>query len=140
MFKDITTAYDGANATWEIVIMLAGAFALGYLLKKVLNGNSHAASAPADAGKFAKYSQDDLKVVEGIGPKIEDLLKESGIKNWGDLAGSSAADLKAFLSKGGDRFAMHDPSSWADQAALANEGKWAELEKYQDLLIGGRTS
>lgn len=140
MFKNITTAYDGANATWEIIIMLAGAFVLGYLFKKVLCGQREPLTTGADAGIFAKYSEDDLKIVEGIGPKIEILLKNAEIKNWSDLAKSDIKELKEILKKGGERFTMHDPSSWSDQASLADEGKWEELEKFQDLLIGGRTS
>lgn len=140
MFKNITTAYDGTNATWEIVIMLLVAFILGYLLKQILSSGNTLNRNSTSAGRFAKYAEDDLKIVEGIGPKIEGLLKDGGIKDWGDLAKANTADLKGILKKGGDRFAMHDPSSWADQAALANESRWKELDKYQDLLIGGRTS
>ena len=142
MFQQaVNKAYDLSDATWEIIIMLLGAFILGYLLKYILCNNSNSgtkASAKEDAGKFAKYANDDLKVVEGIGPKIEELLKENGIKSWKELSESSPSELKDVLRKGGDRFQMHEPSTWADQAALASSGKWKELDEYQDLLIGGR--
>jgi len=138
MFKEpVNLSYDLSTATWEIIIMLLGAFILGYLLKKVLCGSKKIEVAE-DRGAYAKYSEDDLKIVEGIGPKIEELLKDNGVKTWKDLAESKADDLKAILKSGGDRFQMHDPSSWADQAALAHTGKWTDLENYQDLLIGGR--
>ncbi len=143
MLKNIITAYDGSSATLEIIIMLLGAFALGYLLKKVLNSDNQGASLAADGGMastFAKYQQDDLTIVEGIGPKIEELVKNAGIKNLKDLSNSNLDTLRDILKGGGERFAMHDPSSWIDQASLARDGRWAELEKFQDLLIGGRTS
>ena len=39
-----------------------------------------AAAAKAVFGKSVK--QDDLKIIEGIGPKIEELFKTSGILTW----------------------------------------------------------
>jgi nucleotidyltransferase/DNA polymerase involved in DNA repair len=85
-----------------------------------------------------RYTEDDLKIVEGIGPKIEELLKNNGVRTWKDLAGSSIERLREILHIGGERFQMHDPSTWPDQVALALEGKWTELEEYQTLLPGGR--
>ena len=37
-------------------------------------------------GLIKKWKQDDLKAVEGIGPKIAGLLMDSGIKTWKQLA------------------------------------------------------
>jgi len=140
--KPVTEAYDLTDATWEIIIMLLVAFILGwlfhYLWSRFVEADTYAISEDIPQ-KFVGIGQDNLKLVEGIGPKIEELLKNAGIMTWGDIASSDIKALKAVLTKGGDRFQMHDPSSWADQAALAVEGKWAELEEYQELLIGGRT-
>ncbi len=140
--QSITRAYDLTDATWEIIIMLLVAFILGWLFNyfwnKVADPNigTTGTSIPK---KYLGMTQDDLKIIEGIGPKIEELLKASGIKTWSDVASSEVDALKNILTSGGDRFQMHDPASWADQAALAVEGKWTELEEYQDLLIGGRS-
>lgn len=81
----------------------------------------------------------DLKVVEGIGPKIEGLLKEAGINNWADLAAASIDKLKGVIAAAGDRYRLADPSTWAKQASLAEAGKWGELKTYQDFLSGGKT-
>ncbi len=112
-----------------------------------------AAEAPAqkeDAPKKAKAGEkitlpsgkkikvDDLKMVEGIGPKIEGLLHEAGIKTWKDLAEAKVEDVQKILDEAGPRYRMHDPGTWARQAALAAEGKWEELEAYQDHLKGGK--
>ncbi len=143
MFRNpITQAYDLTDATWEIIIMLFVSFILGWLFcyfwtKRTATNNSNTESQDRP-GKFAGVSRDDLKIVEGIGPKIEELLKAHGIKTWDDIASADTKTLKEILTKGGERFQMHDPSSWSDQAALAVEGKWKELEEYQNLLIGGR--
>ncbi|MEL6719006.1 MAG: helix-hairpin-helix domain-containing protein [Bacteroidota bacterium] len=81
---------------------------------------------------------DDLKVVEGIGPKIEGLLKADGINTWSDLAAASVDRLKGILTKAGDRYKLAVPDTWPKQAELAAAGKWAELKEYQDYLQGGK--
>jgi large subunit ribosomal protein L27 len=81
---------------------------------------------------------DDLKIVEGIGPKIETLLKEGGINTWAELAEASEDRLKEILDAAGPRYQIHDPSTWPAQAKFAADGKWDELKEYQEMLIGGR--
>ncbi len=76
----------------------------------------------------------DLKIVEGVGPKIESLLKEAGIKTLGDLAKASKTKLKKILESAGARYGLADPTHWAKQASLANAGKHAELKKLQDRI------
>lgn len=95
-----------------------------------------AGSITLPSGK--KIKQDDLKVIEGIGPKIEELLHNAGIKTWADLAAAATETVQAVLDEAGPRYRMHDPATWAKQAALAAAAQWAELEAYQDQLQGGR--
>ncbi len=80
----------------------------------------------------------DLKVVEGIGPKIEDLLKADGIRNWADLAAASVERIQGILDKAGENYRLADPGTWAAQAAMAAASKWTELRAYQDQLKGGK--
>jgi predicted flap endonuclease-1-like 5' DNA nuclease len=88
------------------------------------------------AGKT--FSRDDLKIVEGIGPKIEELLHDAGITTWKKLSETAPERLKEILDAAGSNFAMHDPGSWPQQAGLAHEGQWDDLKRLQDELIGGR--
>lgn len=142
--QPVTNAYNLTDATWEIVIMLLVAFVLGwvfnYFWSKTNNSNNGNTVLNNVPEQFTNAIDTDLKVIEGIGPKIEELLKASGIKTWQDLAAVDNSTLKNILVNGGDRFQMHDPASWSDQAALAAEGKFKDLEEYQDLLIGGRSN
>lgn len=85
-----------------------------------------------------KIKQDDLKMVEGVGPKIEGLLNEGGIHTWADLANADLEEVQAILDAAGSRYRMHNPATWAKQARLAADAKWEELEAYQDRLDGGR--
>ena len=85
-----------------------------------------------------KIKQDDLKMVEGIGPKIEGLLNEAGIYTWNDLATAPIEKVQEILDNAGPSYRIHDPATWAKQAELANNGEWEALETYQDRLKGGR--
>lgn len=89
-----------------------------------------AAAAKAAFGKRIK--QDDLKLVEGIGPKIEGLFHNFDIKTWKALSEVSVSKCQEVLNSGGDRYRIHDPSSWPMQAKMAYEGKWKDLAKWQD--------
>lgn len=102
-----------------------------------------APAKPAKAEKITlpsgkKIKQDDLKMVEGIGPKIEGLLNDAGITTWKELAEAPVEDVQAILTAAGPRYQMHQPKTWAKQAELANAADWATLERYQDWLDGGR--
>ncbi len=94
------------------------------------------AATPVDAGPAAQA--DDLTKVEGIGPKIAELLQAAGINTYADLAAADAERLKGILSEAGSRYAAHDPGTWPEQAALAAAGDWDALKKLQDELDGGR--
>lgn len=85
-----------------------------------------------------KVKQDDLKLVEGIGPKIEELMHAAGIQTWAELSAAPIEKLESILEEAGPRFRIHDPATWSKQAAMAAAGQWAELETYQDELKGGR--
>ena len=95
-----------------------------------------AEAKPAKKTKGPKL--DDLKVVEGIGPKIEELLKNAGVDTWVKLSEAPVAQLREILEAAGSRYQIHDPGTWPAQAKFAATGQWEELKEYQDMLIGGR--
>lgn len=95
-----------------------------------------AAAAIMFAGK--KFKTDDLKIVEGIGPKIEELLHAAGIKTWKALSETAASAIKEILDAAGPSFQIHDPGTWPDQARLADIGEWDALKILQDALDGGK--
>ena len=96
------------------------------------------AEKPAKAAKKADVKPDDLKKIEGIGPKIAEKLNAKDIVTFADLAATSVDDLKAILEEAGSRYRMHNPTTWPKQSALAAEGKWDELKAWQDELDGGK--
>lgn len=104
------------------------------------------APPPADGGMdtppavtvLTPLQQDDLKIVEGIGPKIEQLLFNAGIHTYSELAAAPVSRLKEILSEAGPRYAMHDPGTWSAQALLAANEEWENLKAYQEFLDAGK--
>ena len=88
--------------------------------------------------KSAKKSKgDDLKIVEGIGPKAAEALVNAGVDTFEKLSKKSTEEIKNILVSASSTLAHLDPTTWAKQAELAANGKWDELKKWQDELIGG---
>jgi large subunit ribosomal protein L21 len=93
--------------------------------------------AEAKAPKAAKKA-DDLKLIEGVGPKAAEALVEAGITTFSKLAKTSADAVKAILEASESKLSHLDPTTWAQQAQLAADGKMDELKKLQDELNGGK--
>ena len=81
---------------------------------------------------------DDLTKVEGIGPKIAELLNNAGITTFAQLADAEDEIVQQVLVDAGPRFNVHDATTWNEQAALARDGKWDELQALKDRLKGGK--
>ncbi len=85
-----------------------------------------------------ELTPDNLKEIEGIGPKIEELLNNEGIFTFAQLAATDTDTLQDILDDAGPAYNRHDPETWAEQAQMALEGKWDELRAWQEELDGGR--
>lgn len=94
--------------------------------------------AAARAAGFNIKHDDDLTIIEGIGPKIDDLFHANGIVSFAQLARLGVPEMLEILERGGPHFQLANPGSWARQAALASENRWAELKRLQEDLIAGR--
>ena len=146
-------------AIFEMLVLIAIVFAIGWViawwianekanrLRQALSaqedelGSCHQAresftmpSQPA----IHRINRDDLKAIEGIGPKIEALLHSHGILTFSDLAGTAPARLAEILRVAGPNLQFHDPTSWPQQSSLARDGRWEELHDLQAHLDGGR--
>lgn len=95
-----------------------------------------AAAAKAVFGK--KIKENDLTVVEGIGPKIKELFHNHNVTTWAGLAECTLEKCQQVLDSGGERFNIHNPGTWPEQARLAAEGKWKKLFDWQEELDGGK--
>lgn len=97
------------------------------------SGNESVAKTPT----FSSLQKDDLQIIDGIGPKIEELLNNNGIYSWLQLADTSVEKLNEILDNAGSRFSIHNPLNWPRQATLARDGKMDELAALKVDLVRG---
>lgn len=88
-------------------------------------------------GQESEAIVDDLKVIEGIGPKISLLLINNGITSYQELASTSIDRLDGILT-GAKLRRLANPGTWPEQARLAATGDWDGLTQLQETLKGGR--
>lgn len=86
----------------------------------------------------SEMAGDDLTIVEGIGPGIQEILYRVGIRRYADLAGQTPEQLKLTLRSNGFT-APIVATSWPAQAALAAQANWEALTDLQQALTAGRT-
>jgi predicted flap endonuclease-1-like 5' DNA nuclease len=94
------------------------------------------AEARAKALSTVAPEPDDLKRIEGIGPKTSKVLNQAGILTFAQLAEAEVDRLVQIVQEAGLR--LVDPHTWPEQARLAAAGDWAALDTLQDKLEGGR--
>lgn len=97
-----------------------------------------ATTATAEAAE-APPVPDDLKRIEGIGPKLSSVLQEAGIATFAQLAEMEVGQIEQILQEADPRLLrLANPSTWPEQAALAAAGEWDALEALQSGLKRGR--
>lgn len=120
--------------------------------KKCDDGHAHAhvhtaakvASVAVPAGAVAHAvmggakKDDDLVIIEGIGPAIKKVLNAHGVHSFADVVATPKEKIHEWLNAAGPQFRMHDATTWAEQAALARDGKMEELEVLKKKLDNGQ--
>jgi len=96
-----------------------------------------AAAAIVATPKIDDSVKDDYTKIEGIGPKIKELLNKDGLWSFKQLSEASTDRMQKILDAAGPAYKVHNPKTWAEQALMAHEGRWDELKKWQDELLGG---
>jgi len=104
---------------------------------KGANSKKEKAAKPA-AKTDSSAAADELTKIEGIGPKVSQVLMDAGITSFADLAGTDPDVIRESLAAAEGNFAGNDPATWPKQAEMARDGKWDELKVWQDELDGGR--
>jgi predicted flap endonuclease-1-like 5' DNA nuclease len=85
-----------------------------------------------------KVVKSNLKLIEGIGPKLESILNEAGIHTFQQLSAAKVSSLKEILAAAGPRYKMFDPSTWSEQANLAAANKMDALKALQLNIKNGK--
>lgn len=151
--------FSHPNAWWQHTIILAVAAIIGYIIgyrsgkitvykleEDLLSLDSQLLKCQSEKGISSKMKtlsndvllSDNLKMIEGIGPKIEQLLKANGLRTFSELSKASVDTISDILKNAGTRYQMHDPSTWPRQADLAERGEWEKLKEWQDELDKGK--
>ena len=90
------------------------------------------------AAPKASAKGDDLRKIEGIGPKTAEHLNNGGINSFADMAEAPVERLREILEAAGSRYKSIDPTSWPVQARMAADGQWDELKKWQEEKGGSK--
>jgi predicted flap endonuclease-1-like 5' DNA nuclease len=133
MGKDGSSGSSSGGNSYNAPSQASNAYA-GSTGANVAKGASIALAAAAG---FKIKGNDDIEIIEGIGPKIGDLFRENGAGSFDKVMNLSVPAMTAILEKGGSRFKLANPSTWAEQARLCYENRWSELQTLQDKLSAG---
>ena len=97
------------------------------------------ATAKKTAGKKAvtkkvsilkSSTKNDLKVIKGIGPKLEETLNSVGFNSFEQLAKMTIKDITIVLSDAGVNAKMYDISGWKAQSKLAFKGDMEAVKNW----------
>ena len=91
----------------------------------------------AKAAGFSMRGDDDLEIIEGIGPKVAELLRVEGMRTFAELAVAPISRIQGVLDRGGPNFRLAKPETWPEQSALAADNHWRALKALQDVLTAG---
>lgn len=106
-----------------------------------VNTNTHNiidGSKVVSAVSSTHHDHDDLKIIEGIGPKIEQVLFENNITTFAQIADMTPTQLSNILKKYGPSIAQMVTETRPRQAALARDGKIDELDTWKKELDNGK--
>jgi len=102
-------------------------------------GSSAVSGGSKKKSIYSGVKNDNLQIIEGIGPKMESVLKENGVSTFADLADQNPDSLRAILAKYGDKYTkIIDPTTWAQQASYGAKGDFDGLIDLQKKLDAGR--
>lgn len=128
--------HGGSGLAWLLWVAL-GFFALMVVIGWLVSRNRKPEAEPVhEHHEEHAPAEDDLVSLEGIGPKVAQVLKEAGITTFAALAEADPAKVQEVLNAAG--LQMMNPAGWIEQAKLAARGDHEGLKKLQDELKGGR--
>jgi predicted flap endonuclease-1-like 5' DNA nuclease len=137
------TQGDGSKARiGELEGELAGLRSQIHRYQQDLNlmGQNYASAQARISDYEARYvlkGDDDLLLIEGIGPKINEALRGAGITTFAQLARTDEARLRQIVEAAGLRFTP-SITTWAKQADYLARGDQAGFKAYTDYLVAGQ--
>ena len=147
MRMSIFTSSDNQKTSnlfaWSIGFTFAFIITAGLILwllqqKKAEQSTYIKIKEPVKVEKPPPQGPEDLSRIEGIGPKIDSVLKDAGISTYSQLAETEVSQLQVILKKAS--LSRFNPETWPEQASLAAKNDWDGLTALQKELQGGRRS
>jgi predicted flap endonuclease-1-like 5' DNA nuclease len=77
--------------------------------------------------------RDELAIISGIGPQVANLLRQAGIDSFSRLAATSPEQILEIIQASSLAITV-DPARWPDQARLAADARWGDLQELQQNL------
>lgn len=119
---------------WMIILTIPLYFLLRWFIKWMLLPNYKRISSveietPRSMIDYTTLQEDDLTKIKGIGVKMDQALRSAGIRTFRRLAVAEDSELERILKAA--NATIVDPSTWQEQARLAAQGAWEELEAFQ---------
>lgn len=79
--------------------------------------------------------QDNFAILDGIGPRVSEVLRSAGVNTFAKLAATDEDGIRGILvAENPSLLRLTDPSTWQEQAGLAAEGDWEALSSLQERL------
>lgn len=75
------------------------------------------------SGKPGIDHVDRFVEIKGIGPKVAELLRQAGIRQFSELAATPIERIREILSSAGSRYRIYDPATWPHQAKQLADSK-----------------
>ncbi len=128
LIPDPDRIIDGFYEEYDILLKQAGMLE-GDVVENEASPSAESTNAPATSTQSNGHAprtierpvavaigQDDLRMIDGIGPKTAELLENSGIMSLDQVAGMTSAELRTILDQAGNRYRHIDPSDWPAKA------------------------
>lgn len=87
-------------------------------------------AAPKKVEVLKSDKKDDLKVIKGIGPKLEETLNTIGFTAYEQLAKMTIKDITKLLADAGVNTKIYDISGWKAQSKLAVKGDFEAVKNW----------
>ena len=134
---------SGEDGGGSSLASAAAGFAAGSASSSSTTSSGIADLGGSGGGGMHAYAKalgsDNLQIVEGIGTKMSELLKNNGINTWSELGSQTPQGLRSLLDGVNEsKYRIIDPSTWAQQSSLAAADKWDDLIALQKNLDGGK--
>ena len=134
--KLLSEAGPNTELAWLLWVAL-GFFFLMVVVGWLVSRNRKPAPEVTRAEDNPEHEKEDnLEIIEGIGPKVAKILKAAGITSFDELAHARPDQIETALKAAG--LTMMDPAGWIEQAKLAAKGDMDGLKKMQVEMKGGR--